>query len=47
MVFKPPEVLTEWYYECMAHDIAETATGVALNWVGATPCASNRLDPPS
>lgn len=39
--FKAPEQLTAHYYECMASDIANTATGEQRG-----PSSAERLDPP-
>ena len=39
--FKAPEQLTPHYYECMANDVANTATGEHRQ-----PAVSQRLDPP-
>lgn len=39
--FKPPEIDWDWYYKCMANDIADTAVGEELGTLTAT----DRLDP--
>lgn len=44
ITFKPPEVLTEHYYECMAQDIADFA--VDGEDEQSTLSAMDRLDPP-
>lgn len=41
MAFKPPELLTQHYFECMANDIADWATGEET-----LPGSMDRLDPP-
>jgi hypothetical protein len=42
MAFKPPEVLTEHYYNCMAEDIADFAGSEDVGELSAM----DRLDPP-
>jgi hypothetical protein len=42
MAFKPNEVITEHYFNCMAQDIADTAVGEKIGEL----TVSDRLDPP-